>query len=239
MTPPSLRQPSFAWLDGPVGTLLETMGVPTPSPAWSALALRLRPEAVAATHAAWWDVGAGLHTASTFRTTPDAVGGLASRWTALAVHLARRAVPRGQPVLGSLAPLGDCWSIAPMRRDAPQRYADQAARLAAAGVDGILVETFLHADEARTATRAAAATGLPVWTSLTPGYAPEHPSVPSTDTLRSLRLAGADVLLMNCGPLAQGDAWAERLATSGGPWGLYVNLFDTSPEAFAAAAQRW
>ncbi len=235
----NLRVPRDVWLDGPLGTQLESMGVPTPPPAWSALALRARPEAVAATHVAWAAAGATVHTAATFRATTGAVGGLAQRWTAQAVQLARRAVPSDHAVLGAIASVNDCWSSDPAPPWAASAHRAQADHLARAGVDGVLVETFLHLDEALLATSAAAATGLPVWTSLTPGYASTSPGLPDPTGLRRLRAAGADVLLMNCGPLVQADAWAAMLAASGGPWGLYVNLVDVAPDAFAKACQRW
>jgi S-methylmethionine-dependent homocysteine/selenocysteine methylase len=239
VTQPDLRAPDDVWLDGPMGTMLEAARIPAPLPAWSAFALRARPEAIAAVHAAWASAGATVHTAATFRTTPTAVGGLATRWTEAAVALARRAVPRHHRVLGALAPLEDCWSTAPTRADAARHHRAQAERLATAGVDGLLVETFLHIEEAILATEAAAATGRPVWTSLTPGFAAAQPSLPALDGLDRLRQAGADVLLMNCGPLRHADAWADALSRTGGPWGLYVNLYEVAPDAFAAASRRW
>src|SRR6516164_647837 len=92
-----------------MGTELGRLGVPTPSPAWSAHALIVAPETVAAIHREYAGAGATVHTANTFRARRRAVG---ERWEALArgaIGIARRSVPRGQRIAGSIGPLEDCY----------------------------------------------------------------------------------------------------------------------------------
>lgn len=237
-------------LDGALGTLLEAQGIATPAPRWSAAALDTHPDAVAAIHAAYAAAGATVHTAATFRTTPRAVGDDADRLTALAVALARGAVPAAHEVVGSLAPVEDCWHPERSPADAAAHHAATAARLVRHGVDRVLVETFAHVGEALAATEAAAATGVPVWTALSPGpfgalLTPEalHDAVPR------VRDAGAEVVLVNCLPARRATPWVEALADAGGRWGVYANAGDPddgltygtpgSGEAYGRLAAAW
>src|SRR5690606_9564410 len=121
--------------------------------------------------------GAEIVTADTCRTHRRslAAAGLAARaaeLTALAVRLARAAAGQAagsRPcwIAGSIAPLEDCYrpDLVPDDEALAREHAAQAEALAAAGADLLLVETMNTVREAHAATRAAAATGLPVWTS--------------------------------------------------------------------------
>jgi S-methylmethionine-dependent homocysteine/selenocysteine methylase len=108
-----MLRPVVTLLDGALGTELAARGVPTPAVAWSAFALEHAAHVVAAIHRDYADAGATVHTANTFRTKRRQLG---DRWEELArraVELARAAVPEGQRVAGSIAPLEDC-STAPI-----------------------------------------------------------------------------------------------------------------------------
>lgn len=152
-----------------MGTELSRRGVPTPLPAWSGTANETAPDAVAAVHRSYVEAGATVHTANTFRTRQGSMG---SRWGAAAraaVRIARSTVPPHHTLLGSIAPVADCYR--PDLAD-PTTWSDHAriaALLSEAGVDGLLCETFPHADEGLAAVCAAVATGLPTWLALTPG----------------------------------------------------------------------
>ena len=65
---------------------------------------------------------------------------------------------------GSLSPLEDCYrpDLCPRDGEVDREQEEQARRLAAAGVDLIVVETMNSLREAEAAIRAALATGLPV-----------------------------------------------------------------------------
>src|ERR1700674_3522955 len=95
-------------LDGPMGTELAHRGVALPAPAWSAIALDVAPDLVAAVHRDYVAAAATVHTANTLRTKRRCVG---PRWEELArraVRIAREAVGELR-VAGSLAPLEDCY----------------------------------------------------------------------------------------------------------------------------------
>ncbi len=222
--PGALRAPRGLVADGALGTALEAIGLTLPPPAWSAHAVAHAPDRVAAVHRAYAEAGATVHTAATFRTTPQGVGARATALTRAAVALAREAVPGDHAVLGSLAPVADCWAPGSSPPDAAAHHRDQIARLVDAGVDGLLLETFAHVEECVAATEIAARTGLPVWASLTPGFRGDL--LPPDDVAsgaRRLAEAGADVVLVNCLPARRAGPWVEAVASAGVPWGILAN----------------
>lgn len=237
-------------LDGPMGTLLEHHGVPTPPPRWTASALDTHPDAVQAVHRAYADAGAVVHTAATFRTRPAAVGDDARRLSAVAVALCRQAVPASHRVAGSVAPVADCYEPWDSPPDAPERHARFARLLADVGVDLLLVETFAHPGEALAATEAAVATGLPVWSALTAG--PRAMLLDPAElaaAARRLADAGAEVVLVNCTRARAMTPYVDAVAALGIPWGAYANagpvtdgLQHGTPgaaEAYASLAESW
>lgn len=212
-----------------MGTELLARGVPTPLPGWSAHALLTAPDVVARIHADYAAAGATVHTANTFRTTPRAIG---SAWPDLArraVRLARDAIPPGHRVAGSIAPLEDCYrpDLSPARRnpDATEAEFRQIAHvLAQAGCDLILCETFPEPAEALLALRAALATGLIVWVSLTAGPGAD---LLSPHQLRAaaaqLARAGAHAVLVNCVPAVRTLEFVRALTRLHVPFGAYAN----------------
>lgn len=211
-------------LDGAVGTLLEARGVLLPPPLWATAAVMTHPERLAAIHRDYARAGATVHTAATFRASPRAAGPLAADLARRAVAITRRAVPSDHRVAASLAPVEDCWHPERSPPDAAAQHAVTARLLADAGPDLLLVETFADPDEAVVATAAAVATGLPVWTSLTPGWDGRLLSPEAlAHAARAAADAGAEVVCVNCLPAARASAWVEALAAVGVPWGVYAN----------------
>ncbi len=130
-----------------------------------------------------------------------------------AAELARDAAPPGKFVLGSMGPTGEILEEKGGTADAEEMYevfCEQAAGLAAGGVDAVCVETMSDVSgEMTLAIRAVKdTTGLPVVATLCydrgprglftmMGDTPESTAVPLTE-------AGADVVGSNCG-IAIGD----------------------------------
>jgi S-methylmethionine-dependent homocysteine/selenocysteine methylase len=211
-------------LDGAVGTLLEARGLRLPPPLWATGAVMSHPERLTALHRSYARAGATVHTAATFRASSSAAGPAAADLAARAIAIVRGAIPTGQRVAASLAPVEDCWHPERSPPDAHAQHARTARLLADAGPDLLLVETFAHSGEAVAATAAAAATGLPVWTSLTPGWDGRLLSPAAlADAARAVVDAGAEVVCVNCLPAARASAWVEALAAVGAPWGVYAN----------------
>jgi S-methylmethionine-dependent homocysteine/selenocysteine methylase len=240
-------------LDGAIGTELISRGLELEAPDWSARAIAEAPDLLAQIHIDYARAGATLHTANTFRTQPGAMG---AGWVAsleAAVRIARDAVPPECPVLGSMAPVEDCYR--PDRSPGAGARAQHraiASALANAGCDVLLCETFANEAEAIVAAEEGVATGLPVWLSLTAG--------PFGDLLSPAELArigkravptGIERLLVNCIAATQIGAYVDAIASLGVPIGVYANAGRedeglgwgaTGPraaEAYAVLAERW
>ena len=240
-------------LDGAIGTELISRGFELESPEWSARAIAQAPNLLAQLHADYAQVGATLHTANTFRTQPRAMG---EGWAAAlgaAVRIARDAVPAECGVLGSIAPVEDCYrpDLSPGAAARPQ-HREVASALADAGCDLLLCETFANGAEAIVAVEEAVATGVPAWLSLTAG--------PFGDLLLPAALArigkdavsaGVERLLVNCIAATQIGAYVDAVASLGVPIGVYANAgpeeealgwgatSQRAAEAYAVIAERW
>ena len=254
-------------LDGAMGTELARRGVKTPLPLWSAQALIGAPEVVRAIHEDYLRAGADVITTNTFRTTPRTMRRAgrkeeeAVRLTRLAVDLAKEArssVVRGREVwiAGALAPLEDCYQpeLAPEFDVAAVEHEAQAGRLVAAGVDLLLVETMNSITEAVVATRAAVATGLPVFVSFIARSEREIWSGEGLDdAVRAVDDFHPDAILVNCLPAETAERCLEVMAgETRTPIGCYPNAghpdFDRgtwrhdderTPEWFASQAMSW
>ena len=216
--------PTFTLLDGPVGTELAARGVPTPAPLWSAAALETAPAVVSQIHRDYAAAGATVHTAATFRTQRRAAP---ERWEELlrrAVALTRAAVPAGNRIAGSMAPLGDCYRPEESPADPRPEHRELARALAAAGADLLLCETFPHVGEALCAVEEAVATGLDTWVSFTAG--PDANLLTPREVEHGAREAvrrGARAVLVNCIPADRTLPYVAVLAGLGVPFGAYAN----------------
>ncbi len=237
-------------IDGPLGTELNARGIATPLPLWSAAALTSAPESIAQIHREYADAGATVHTANTFRTSRRSAG---RDWRALAqtaVALAREAIAPDHRLAGSIAPLEDCYrpDLSPPKAEAEHQLL--ADHLAALQVDLLLCETFPHVGEAVAATRAAARTGLEVWTSFTAG--PNGDLLTPDDVSRgseAVLQAGASAVLLNCTAPRIALPFLARLTPFGVPIGVYANAGQMqdglgwgdpeAPDAYAELAATW
>ena len=259
-------------LDGPLGSELEARGVPLPAPAWSARAVAEAPDVVAAIHRDYAEAGADVHTTCTFRTRRRSLIG--TPWYGRHDELARRAtdlcraavdeVGHGR-VAGGLAPLEDCFrpDLTPDDEALAAEHAELATALADAGCDLLLVETMPTLRELIAATRAAADTGLPVWSAVT--FGPDGDCFDDTSLLRARDAAldaGAEAFLVNCTPAdritsalghlaahpatdqAGGRADAPRRNPGGAALGAYGNAIfegqtDWPAERYVDEVERW
>ena len=261
-----LNRGELILLDGALGTELELRQISTPLPLWSAQALFDSPDAVRSIHEGNVRAGADILTANTFRATPRtlAKAGRAAdteRMVGRAVSLAREAADRARGareilIAGALAPLEDCYrpDLAPDPALAEREHAEQAVRLARAGVDLILIETMNSTAEAKAALRGAKPSGLPVLVSFICKSATEILNGESlADAVRAVEPFKPDVILVNCTAPDSIAACLEEMARSTrSPIGCYPNagapdiahgtwLFDPAwtPEKFAEAAATW
>ena len=237
-------------LDAAMGTELERRGASTRLPLWSARALLECPELVLAIHREEVAAGAEILTANTFRTHRRTLAreGLEERsaeLTRTAVSLAREAAReagRGVFVVGSLSPLEDCYrpDLTPPGEAIEREQALQAQCLAAAGVDGVLVETQNTVRELAAAARWARATGLPVIASMiTDGRGRLLSGEPIEGAVGSLASLRVEALSINCVPAGNLSGDLQRLARAapGVPLGAYGNLGPPSGEEGTAYAE--
>jgi S-methylmethionine-dependent homocysteine/selenocysteine methylase len=161
-------------LDGGMGTELEARGARMDYEAWSGLANLDDPDLVRRIHEDYIRAGADVVIANTFPTNRSALAaaGYGDRFeeanrAAVDIALsAREQVGRPVAVAGSMSLLGTVDGERNARESPPEEqlldvYGEQAALLADAGVDLIMLEMF----DARwsAALRPALDTGLPVW----------------------------------------------------------------------------
>ncbi|MBM4382168.1 MAG: homocysteine S-methyltransferase family protein [Deltaproteobacteria bacterium] len=248
-------------LDGATGTELERRGVACELPLWSARALLGAPEVLRAVHRDYAAAGAQALTANTFRTqrrtlARAGLGERAAELTARAVQLAREgAREAGAPnvfVLGSAAPLEDCYSPTLVPDDATlaREHAEHARNLVAAGIDAILVETMNTAREAEAALRAAHDAGARALVSFTcaPG-ARLLSGEPLTAAIARVLPLSPLAIGVNCAPWQTLAPCLDVLQESRMPFFAYANLGAPradgartnaqTPREFAAAARRW
>jgi S-methylmethionine-dependent homocysteine/selenocysteine methylase len=157
-------------------------------------------------------------------------------------------------VLGSAAPLEDCYR--PERCPPPAALAREHAlhmqHLAAAGVDGVLVETQNSVGEARAALRAAREAGVAALASFVCGRGPALLSGEALeDGIDAAAAEGALAVLVNCTPPSNAEPCLRVLAASGLRFGIYGNLGEPlpsgafapsescSPAEFAQHAREW
>jgi methionine synthase I (cobalamin-dependent) len=245
--------------DGAMGTTLSAGGH---APGRSLEILNVeQPELVRAVHRGFLNAGSDVLQTNTFQGSRAALSrsGLGERTeelNAAGAALARE-LARGRAFVGgSIGPTGEI--LEPYgdfkEADARDAFEEQAQALAGAGVDFLIVETMSAIEEALLATTAAAATGLPVVSSM--AFDPTGRTafgVSPAQAAEGLAGAGAVVVGANCGTIcpmemvgiisqfrdatvlpliAQPNAGRPQRTESG-------VLFPESPEAMAEAAERF
>jgi homocysteine S-methyltransferase len=238
-------------LDGATGTELERRGARADLPLWSSWALLEAPELLRRIHADYLAAGVDALTAATFRTHARslAAAGLEARageLTAAAVRLAREAAGDAAFVLGSAAPLEDCYhpERVPDAGALAREHAQHARNLVRAGVDAILVETMNTAREAAAAAEAARAAGAEVMVSFVcDGEGRLLSGEPLSEALDGVRPFAPAALGVNCLSPEAAGACLPVLGRSDTPFLVYPNLvagsLHAAPEAFAEAALRF
>ena len=248
-------------LDGGTGSELQRRGVDVSRRtadggigAWSATANVDAPDMVRAVHEDYLRVGADIITTNSFWSNRTRLGrlGQADRmeeYTRVSVELAREAVdesgfdayvagsmapPTGRPVPGNIGVSSD---------DLAGEFRDQAAVLAEAGADLILLEYVSTVEEATTLVSAAADTGLPVFLGL------KHFDADGTmaskedaaDAARAVEGLPAASVLDMCSPPEEITAVFPRIRQAfKGPIGAYANIgYRGDPKAPGDSSRQW
>jgi 5-methyltetrahydrofolate--homocysteine methyltransferase len=161
--------------DGATGTLLMEAGLPpgTPPELWNVEF----PEQIGRLHQGYLDAGAEIVLTNTFggsrvKLARANYGDRVAELNRAAAEIAGRAAGGRAFVAGDLGPTGELMApLGPLTyQEAEDAFAEQAAALAAGGVDLFWVETMMDLEEARAAVQGAQrAADLPIFCSLTFG----------------------------------------------------------------------
>jgi S-methylmethionine-dependent homocysteine/selenocysteine methylase len=266
-----LRTPHPVILDGALGSELERRGVDTGLPLWSANAVIHAPGAVRTLHEDYIRAGADVIATCTFRTTartfrkaglPDHSAEFTARAVALALEARARCGRDDVLVGGSVGPLEDCYrpDLVPPTDDVRREHREHAGRLAAAGVDLLLIETMGTVTEARLAAEAAADTGLEFVVSFLGGddgrlFGKEE----IADAVKRIAPLHPVAICINCVPPRTLDPLLASLVTAREALpvdqrcaaGVYANvghvggdpsrpmICDVSPAEYAGFARKW
>jgi homocysteine S-methyltransferase len=252
---------------GGTGTELQRRGYKTTLPLWSAQANEDGFDLLTSIHEDYFKAGADICVTNTFRTTPrsykkvDRSAEDAHHSLKEAVRAARQAqkviTDRPTFVLGSMAPLEDCYTPedVPSIEELEDEHTQIANWLAEEKVDAILVETVNSVEEAKYMAHAASQTGLPFLVSFLvdeKGRLLDGRFV--SEAVNVTDIPGRVAVGLNCRPIQTMDeALAHLTSTYAGPVLLYPNGFgephedqgwcfhenEDTMENFLAYAQEW
>ena len=221
-----------------MGSELIQRGEVLPNHIWSADSNLKNPELVYRIHKEYIEAGSTYITANTFRTTPRAYSktglsysdsiDMAHKSLKTAVKMAKKAANDKINVLGSIAPLEDCYQpkLFPGKNIAKQEFKQLGKWLKDEGVDIFLIETMNSIDETKACLDVISDLDLPIWVGFvlldsTKLLSGEY----LTDAISRLNSYNVDCLLLNCNPLARTEK-AMKIVTQNWTkkWGIYPNL---------------
>jgi methionine synthase I (cobalamin-dependent) len=188
--------------DGAWGTELQARGLPPgDSPdQWNLT----HPENVEAVARSYVEAGSQIILTNTFRANSIAMNGDLEAINRAGVAISKKAATGRALVFASIGPTGKMLMDGSISsEDAHAAFAAQAAVLAAAGADALLLETMSDIEEARIAVSAARETQLPVIVSFAfdSGKGKDRTMMGATPeaVAKAMTEAGADAVGANCG----------------------------------------
>ena len=225
-------------LDGAMGSEFIRRGEILPPHTWSADVNLTNPDLLYGIHQEYVTAGVDYLTTNTFRTTPRAYQktGLSYKEaysTAKismhnAVQMARKASNDSIKILGSIAPLEDCYSpdLFPGADLATKEFSVIAEWLADERIDIFLLETMNNILETKTCLDVVEKYKLPIWVSFNLLDSDHIQSGESLkDAIKMVDKFSVDCVLLNCNPLNRTFSALEALARyCSGKWGIYPNL---------------
>ncbi len=224
-------------LDGAIGTELILKGEKLPPFIWSAEINLKKPKLLLEIHKNYIKSGANYITTNTFRTTKRAyqkaglsdtkAGKIAYKSMQSAIQIAKKAANKSIKVLGSIAPLEDCYSpkLFPGFQIAKNEFSIIAKNLKDGGVDGYILETMNSITEAQACLEAVEKYNLPIWISFN---LLDSDHIKSGDKLKNAIDMTANFninyILLNCNPLKRTKKALNIISKQCSNWGIYPNL---------------
>lgn len=236
---------SISILDSAMGSELISRGEKLPKYIWSAHSNLNNPNLVYKIHRDNVLSGACIIIANTFRTTPRAYKktGLtvehavneSNKSLNAAILLAKKAASNNVMILGSVAPLEDCYhpELFPGEHIAMKEYYQLGKWIQDAGADGIILETMNSVIETKTALLALKNINLPIYVSF---YLIDSLHLASGELINSalcmLEEFAIEAVLLNCIPINIATMAVENLVNNWeGSWGAYPNLGKGKPSS--------
>ena len=225
-------------LDGAMGSQLIQRGLHLPKHIWSAQANIDAQEIVYDIHKTYIDAGAHYLTTNTFRSTPrsyqkiglnkkDAIQ-TAKISLKNAVFQAKKASNNKCKVLGSIAPLEDCYSpnLFPGASIAKEEFLQIGKWLMESEVDIFLLETMNSISEITVCLDVISTYKLPIWVSF---VLKDDKHILSgeklDDAIALINNYNVDTFLINCNPLKKTNDASSIISKNWNKrWGIYPNL---------------
>ena len=231
-------------LDGAMGSELIVRGEALPRHIWSADTNLTNPELVRKIHEEYVEAGCNYITTNTFRTTKrsylklglsqDEAINKSTRSLYSAVNLAKRANSGKQQILGSIAPLEDCYTpeLFPEEQIAYDEFKIIGDHLIDAGVDILLLETMNSIIETKICLSALESFNIPIWVSFSLKNDNELLSSDEiVDALEMVDSFNVDNVLINCTPINIIESACQSMADNCKvKWGIYPNLGIGEPD---------
>jgi len=224
-------------LDGAVGSELILKGETLPPHIWSANVNLHNPNLLLEIHKEYIQAGANYITTNTFRTTTRTykktglAAGEASQQAKesmySAINIAKKAANGTTKILGSIAPLEDCYSphLFPGEKTAKHEFSIISKWLNDAGVDVFLLETMNNILETQVCLESIEQYNIPSWVSFN---LIDSKHIQSGETLENaINVAtnfNVDCILLNCNPLERTQEGVKILSDTFPTWGIYPNL---------------
>ena len=225
-------------LDGAMGSELIVRGELLPKHIWSADTNLSNPQLVRKIHKEYVEAGCDYITTNTFRTTKrsylklglnedEAINQSTSSLYS-AVNQAKKANSGNQQILGSIAPLEDCYKpeLFPQEQVAYDEFKIIGSQLVDAGVDILLLETMNSINETEICLSALENFNISIWVSF---HLTNDTSLLSSDklidALRIVELFNVENVLINCTPINIIESACQSMADNCKfKWGIYPNL---------------
>ena len=225
-------------LDGAMGTELIQRGEILPPHIWSAKINLTNPKLIYQIHKEYIDAGANYITTNTFRSTTRAfkktgLNDLDAKLSAeqsflAAIQMAQKASKKNTRILGSIAPLEDCYlpNLFPGQEQAKKEFTEIAQQFKFSGVHILILETMTNIDETKICLDAIKSLSLPIWVSYNLINAKQIRSGESlNDAINLLKNYPVDCLLLNCNSIKRtNDALNVVFQNWNHKWGIYPNI---------------
>ena len=225
-------------LDGGMGSELIRCGEQLPEHIWSAKINLTNPNLIYKIHKKYIEKGADYITTNTFRTTSRAFKKIgltnnkahesAQRSFESAINMAKKASGEKTKILGSIAPLEDCYlpKLFPGEQEAKKEFKEIGIMFNTSKIDYFILETMNSIFETEICLIAIKEFSIPVWVSFNLLNSNQIRSGESLEeAIKMLNKYSVDCLLLNCNPLIRTlkalkiikKNWSKK-------WGLYPNI---------------